>query len=78
MLANQLCISLLTIKDMTMKTSITIFAILALLFSNSLFAHPGHDHSAPGSGLIHLLWLVPFIIAAIVVVFKEITAPRGE
>jgi hypothetical protein len=50
-----------------------IFALLALLLSTTTLAHPGHDHNAAGSGLLHLLWLVPFIIAATVVVFKEIT-----
>ncbi len=62
---------------MMMKRTVIIFALLALLLSKPLFAHPGHDHSAPGAGLIHLLWLVPFIIAAVVVVFKEITAPKS-
>ena len=42
-------------------------ASLALIFSLLLpsvtFAHSGHDHSAPESGLIHLLWLLPAIIA---------------
>ena len=60
-----------------MKKTVIIFSSLALLLSNPLFAHPGHDHTAADSGLVHLLWLVPVIIAAVVVVFKEITAPKG-
>lgn len=59
-----------------MKKAVVIFAGLSLLLSNPLFAHPGHDHSASGSGLVHLLWLLPVIVAAVVVVFKEITAPK--
>ena len=60
-----------------MKKTVYIFVLLALLLSNPLLAHPGHEHSDVGSGLVHLLWLVPIIIAAIVVVFKEITAPKS-
>lgn len=59
-----------------MKKMVFISALSALLLSNPLFAHPGHDHSAASSGLVHLLWLVPVIVAAAVVVFKEITAPK--
>jgi hypothetical protein len=59
-----------------MKKTTAIFTGLSLLLSNPSFAHPGHDHSASDSGLVHLLWLVPVIIAAVVVVFKEITAPK--
>lgn len=54
-----------------------IFALQLLLLSTPLYAHPGHDHNAAGAGLVHLLWLVPFIVAAVVVVFKEITADKG-
>lgn len=60
-----------------MKFTAIIFALTALLLSNPLMAHPGHDHNAADSGLVHLLWLVPLIVAAVVVVFKEITAPKG-
>ncbi|KGJ89753.1 hypothetical protein [Colwellia psychrerythraea] len=60
-----------------MKKTAFTFALMAMLLSNPLFAHPGHDHSAADSGLVHLLWLVPVIIAAAVLVFKEITAPKG-
>ena len=47
--------------------------LLTILLSAVALAHPGHDHNDAGAGLIHLLWLVPFIIAAVVLVFKEIT-----
>ena len=60
-----------------MKKTAYIFALSALLLSKALLAHPGHDHSAVGSGLVHLLWLVPVIVAAVVVVFKEITARKN-
>jgi hypothetical protein len=59
-----------------MKKAVVIFAGLSFLLSNQSLAHPGHDHSASGSGLVHLLWLVPVIVAAVVLVFKEITAPK--
>jgi len=57
------------------RLSIILFLQL-LLLSAPLYAHPGHDHSAAGAGLIHLLWLVPFIVAAVIVVFKEITSVK--
>jgi len=60
-----------------MKKTTAIFTGLSLLLSNPSFAHPGHDHNAAGAGLVHLLWLVPFIVVAVVVVFKEITADKG-
>ncbi|PKH88944.1 hypothetical protein [Colwellia sp. Bg11-28] len=59
-----------------MKKVVIIFAGLGTLLSNPLLAHPGHDHGASGSGLVNLLWLVPVIVAAVVLVFKEITAPK--
>ncbi|TWX64815.1 hypothetical protein ESZ36_19170 [Colwellia demingiae] len=59
-----------------MKKVVIIFTGLGVLLSNPSFAHPGHGHSDSGSGLVHLLWLVPVIVAAVVVVFKEITAPK--
>ncbi len=59
-----------------MKKFVVILIGLSLLLSNPSFAHPGHDHSASDSGLVHLLWLVPVIVVAAVVVFKEITAPK--
>ncbi|PKG82729.1 hypothetical protein CXF85_12415 [Colwellia sp. 75C3] len=60
-----------------MKKTAYIFSLLASLLSNPLFAHPGHGHSTGGAGLAHLLWLVPVIVAAVVVVFKEITASKN-
>jgi hypothetical protein len=59
-----------------MKKVVIIFAGLGTLLSNPLLAHPGHDHGSSGSGLVHLLWLVPVIVAAVVVVFKEIIASK--
>lgn len=31
-----------------------LFATCTLLISSSVFAHPGHDHSAMSSGIVHL------------------------
>jgi hypothetical protein len=60
-----------------MRRLTLIFTLQLLLLSTPLYAHPGHDHNAAGAGLIHLLWLVPFIVAAVVVVFNEITAAKS-
>ncbi len=57
-----------------MRRTAILFLLITLLLSTPLFAHPGHDHSASDSGLLHLLWLLPVIVAAVIVVFKEITA----
>lgn len=40
-------------------------AFLAL-FSSSLFAHEGHDHSSPMAFFEHLLWMAPMVIAVAV------------
>lgn len=56
-----------------MKRTAPIFTLIILMLATPAFAHPGHDHSAANSGLIHLLWLIPVIVAAVIVVFKEIT-----
>lgn len=60
-----------------MKITAFISVILAMLVSKPLLAHPGHDHNAMDVGLVHLLWLVPVIVGAVVIVFKEITSPKG-
>ncbi len=39
--------------------------VLLAAASSATFAHSGHDHSAPESSIIHLLWLAPIAIAAI-------------
>jgi hypothetical protein len=54
-----------------------VFVLQLILLSTPLYAHPGHDHSAAGAGLLHLLWLIPFIVAAVIIVFKEITAAKS-
>ncbi len=46
-----------------------IFVVTSLIMSAS-FAHPGHDHSAPMSGIIHLLWISPLIIAGSFALYK--------
>jgi len=47
-------------------------AITCLLFFISLptFAHSGHDHSSIMSGLVHLAWLAPLLIAGIYIYSK--------
>ena len=60
-----------------MRKLTVMFTLALSLLSSPIFAHPGHDHSAAGAGLVHLLWLVPIIVAAVVVVFKEITAAKS-
>ncbi|WP_044556044.1 hypothetical protein [Shewanella piezotolerans] len=44
---------------------IAIMTSLLVIFSTSVLAHPGHDHSAESSNLIHLLWAAPVAVAAI-------------
>jgi hydrogenase/urease accessory protein HupE len=60
-----------------MKRTATLFILVMLILAMPAFAHPGHDHSAANSGLIHLLWLIPVIVAAVIVVFKEITGSNA-
>jgi hypothetical protein len=60
-----------------MKRTATLFTLVMLILAMPAFAHPGHDHSAANSGLIHLLWLIPVIVAAVIVVFKEITGSNA-
>jgi len=60
-----------------MRKLTLIFVLQLLMLSTPLYAHPGHDHSSAGAGLVHLLWLLPFIIAAVILVFKEITAGKS-
>lgn len=60
-----------------MKKTATLFTLVMLILATPAFAHPGHDHSAANSGLIHLLWLIPVIVAAVIVVFKEITGSNA-
>ena len=46
-------------------------ALLAfvLLFSEQVYAHPGHDHGGPFAWMEHLLWLAPAIIAVGIVFY---------
>lgn len=45
-----------------MRNSVVL--ILLTVLSSFSMAHEGHDHSSPEAGIIHLLWILPFIIAA--------------
>jgi len=40
-----------------------VIALTGLLFAPTLLAHTGHDHTAADSGLVHLLWLAPVLLA---------------
>ncbi|QUM81475.1 hypothetical protein HWV01_14890 [Moritella sp. 5] len=58
-------------------TSQKILTVLTLtLASPMVLAHPGHDHSDPLSGLIHLLWIAPVVLAAGYAVFAIRRANR--
>lgn len=46
-----------------------ILLILSLFFSSLVSAHSGHDHSSPAAFFVHLLWLAPVAIAALVAYF---------
>ncbi|WDE01951.1 hypothetical protein SG35_019910 [Thalassomonas actiniarum] len=45
----------------------SLFCTITLLVSFTVRAHGGHDHQAPEATLIHLLWILPGIIALAVV-----------
>ena len=58
----------------------TVFFI-SLLMTSHAFAHVGHDHSSAMSGLIHLLWLAPLVVAAVLLVphvKKRFFTPRNK
>ncbi|PAJ73204.1 hypothetical protein CJF42_16990 [Pseudoalteromonas sp. NBT06-2] len=42
----------------------------AAFTSQAVFAHPGHDHNAASSNLIHLLWIAPALIAVGLIAYK--------
>lgn len=41
-----------------------------LMFSSQCFAHAGHDHSSMSSNVIHLLWLLPAVIAVALCILR--------
>ncbi|WP_281558428.1 hypothetical protein [Thalassomonas sp. RHCl1] len=45
----------------------SLLCMIMLLVSFTVRAHGGHDHQAPEATLIHLLWIIPGIIALAVV-----------
>jgi len=42
----------------------------AALATQAAYAHPGHDHNAASSNLIHLFWIAPAIIAVGFIAYK--------
>ena len=61
-----------------MKKIKTLVSTLAILLVMPSFAHTGHDHSAADAGLIHLLWLTPVIIAAGIMVYRELISNKDN
>jgi len=47
---------------------ILIFSLLSLLTS-SVWAHPGHDHQSVFATLVHLLWVLPVLVAIGVAIY---------
>lgn len=47
------------------KTALTVFS---LLVSTQSIAHGGHDHSDPMASLVHLMWIAPLVIGAVLMV----------
>ncbi|SKA53404.1 hypothetical protein SAMN02745132_01961 [Enterovibrio nigricans DSM 22720] len=45
-----------------------LFLLPLFVYSSTAFSHEGHDHSHWLSGFIHLLWIAPFAIGAIIIV----------
>ncbi|AWB66123.1 hypothetical protein C2869_06565 [Saccharobesus litoralis] len=55
-----------------MKTTMMrVVAFTLVTLPTLASAHSGHDHSAPESGLIHLAWLAPLVIAGAVIFIKR-------
>lgn len=50
---------------MNRNNLIAAMTSLLVIFSTSVLAHPGHDHSAESSNLIHLLWAAPAAVAGV-------------
>jgi len=49
-------------QSLTPQKVLTVLTLT--LASPMVLAHSGHDHSDPLSGLIHLLWIAPVVLAA--------------
>ena len=47
-----------------MKFFALCLVFVSAILSTSVFAHSGHDHSHPMSGFVHLVWLLPLVVAA--------------
>lgn len=56
----------------------TTIALVASLLSQVVLAHPGHDHSAANSSLIHLLWLAPIAIAVALYYRRKVTLTKNN
>lgn len=54
------------------KKIISALLTSAALASQTVFAHPGHDHNAASADLIHLFWIAPAVIAAGFIAYKLI------
>lgn len=59
-------------KDIYMFKKVKLVAISAVVsaISSGAMAHSGHDHSDASSGLIHLAWLAPVLIAGAFVSYR--------
>ena len=56
---------------------IKLLSLTMSVFSMSVFAHAGHDHSDPSALFIHLLWLAPIAIAG-VIAFKYTSSKKQQ
>ena len=42
-----------------------ILFFMSLLVSTNALSHTGHDHNNAMSGLIHIIWIAPLAVAAV-------------
>lgn len=52
------------------KIKLIAISIIVTIMTSSVIAHDGHDHSNVNSGIIHLTWLAPILIAAAFVGYR--------
>jgi len=49
------------------KVKVSVISVVTTIMSSGAIAHAGHEHSDASSGLIHIAWLAPVLIAAVFV-----------
>ncbi len=52
---------------MLKQVMLTTLAGATSVMSTAVIAHPGHDHNAESANLLHLLWVMPIVLAGVIV-----------